>query len=181
MRIKAILFFLLCFTGYAKNYAQFITEVKGINTFSLSDAVICIDVNDAALVQKAAALLQQDIEMVTGKKLFISNKTPASSKTMIIIGTAENSALIKQLIQQKKISAGSIKNKWEGYQIQSIKNPFKGIDNALVLTGSDRRGTAFGVFELSKQIGVSPWYWWADVPVKKRPEIFVKANTFITC
>lgn len=114
------------------------------------------NVNDEALVQKAAALLQQDIEMVSGTKPSIINNITLSTKTVIIIGSLKKSSLIQQLIQQKKININSIINKWEAYQIQSIKNPFKGIDNALVITGSDRRVTAFGVFELSKHIGVSP-------------------------
>ena len=70
-----------------------------------------------------------------------------------------------------------IKDKWEAYLIQTISNPFKGIGNALVITGSDRRGTAYGVFELSKQMGVSPWYWWADVPVKKKTALYIKTGT----
>ncbi len=70
------------------------------------------------------------------------------------------------------MNVDSIKNKWEAYQIQIINNPFKGIDKRLVIAGSDKRGTAYGVFEISKQMGVSPWYWWADVPVKKKKEVY---------
>lgn len=77
------------------------------------------------------------------------------------------------MIQQKKINIDKIKNKWEGYQVQAVSHPFKGIENALVITGSDRRGAAYGVFELSQQMGVSPWYWWADVPVKRKGSLFV--------
>ena len=66
-----------------------------------------------------------------------------------------------------------ISSKWEAYQLQSFAG-----SNALVIAGSDRRGTAYGVFELSKQIGVSPWYWWADVPVKKKNEIFINTKYF---
>ena len=131
------------------------------------------------LVKRSAQFLQQDIEAVTGKKLSIVN-TITAVKNIIVVGSIQNSSLVKQLVQQKKINPASLKNKWEAYQIQTIKNPFKGVDNALVITGSDRRGTAFGVFEISKQIGVSPWYWWADVPVKKSSSLFIKHNTFIT-
>ncbi|MEY2916310.1 MAG: hypothetical protein RIS73_24, partial [Bacteroidota bacterium] len=145
----------------------------------INDASIYVDVNDLALVKKSAKFLQQDIEAVTGKKFSIVNAIP-SAKNIIIIGSIENSSLIKQLVQQKKINIATFKNKWEAYQIQTIKNPFKGIDNALVIAGSDRRGTAFGVFEISKQIGVSPWYWWADVPVRKKVNLFIRANTILT-
>jgi len=153
--------------------AQFVNEVKTAASFSLSNAVIYVDDADDALVKKAAELLQQDIEMVIGKKLQLINKLPSSSSFAIIIGSLQRSSGISQLIKQKKINVKNISNKWEAYQLQSLSN-------TLVIAGSDRRGTAYGVFEFSKQIGVSPWYWWADVPMKKKKEIFVTTNVFIT-
>ncbi|MEI9806933.1 MAG: glycosyl hydrolase 115 family protein [Bacteroidota bacterium] len=68
----------------------------------------------------------------------------------------------------------------EGYLIQAVANPFKGIDNALIIAGSDRRGAAYGVAEISQQIGVSPWYWWADVPVKKKKELYIQKGLIKT-
>ena len=124
------------------------------------------------LAQKAASFLQSDIESVTGKKPVIINKI-GTEKNIILIGSIDQSALIASLIKNKKIKVDSITGKWEAGITQIVNNPFPGIDKALVITGSDRRGTAFGVFELSKQIGVSPWYWWADVPVKKKKELYV--------
>jgi len=63
------------------------------------------------------------------------------------------------------------------FTIQVVNNPLKGINSALVIAGSDRRGTDTGVFELSQQAGVSPWYWWADVPAKKeKKNIFKEAE-----
>ncbi|RYZ29444.1 MAG: glycosyhydrolase [Chitinophagaceae bacterium] len=135
-------------------------------------ASIVYDVNDDALVQKTASLLQKDLEMVSNQKPEIA--TAPAGKNIILIGSIEKSSWIKQLIAQKKISVAKLKNKWEGYLIQTVNNPFKGVDKALVIAGSDRRGTAYGVFALSEQLGVSPWYWWADVPVKKKKEIYVK-------
>ncbi|MFM2326117.1 MAG: hypothetical protein RIR31_319 [Bacteroidota bacterium] len=177
LRLQILLFIIpLCITVQAQ---QIIFDTQLANSFSINDATIYVDVNDLALVKKSAQFLQQDIEAVTGKKLQLTNTIP-SAKNIIIIGSIKNSSLIKQLVQQKKINIASFKNKWEAYQIQTIKNPFKGIDNALVIAGSDRRGTAFGVFEISKQIGVSPWYWWADVPVRKKVNLFIKANTILT-
>jgi hypothetical protein len=159
----------MCFIPVAFVNAQTIlTEKQMPGGFDLAGAGIYVDINDAALVQKAAGLLQQDIEKVTGTIPLLINNIALSDKTIIIIGSIEKSSLIQQLIQQRKINTSSIVNKWEAFQVQSLKNPFKGITEALVITGSDRRGTAFGVFELSKQMGVSPWYWWADVPVKKK-------------
>ncbi len=173
---KTILLALLICICLLKSNAQFISEKKEANSFSLSNTVIYVDSNDAVLVNKSAQLFQQDIEKVTGKKIPVSYSKIVTGKTVIIIGSVAQSLLITQLVQQKKISISSIKNKWEAYQIQTIKNPFKGVEQALVITGSDRRGTAFAVFELSKQIGVSPWYWWADVPVKTKKEIFINSK-----
>ena len=159
---------------------QLVSEIKTATSFPLSDAVIYVDDADDALVKKSAELLQNDIEMVTGKKpVLVNNIAKASSGNIIVIGTIEKSSLIKKVIAEKKIT-NSIKNKWEAYRVESITNPFAGFRNGLIIAGSDRRGTAYGVFEVSKRIGVSPWYWWADVPVKKRSEIFINANTYFS-
>jgi hypothetical protein len=183
---KKNLFFIvaiICFS-ISLDAQQWISDKQTPNSFAISSvtnkAVIYVDAADFILVQKAASFLQQDIKMVTGKKPEIINNTSSSAKTIIIIGSVEKSALIQQLIQQKKINVDKIKNKWEAYQVQTVSNPFKGVENALIITGSDRRGTAYGVFELSQQIGVSPWYWWADVPVKKKTALYVNKNINIS-
>ena len=176
-RISVILYLVTCMLQL--HAQQIITGKKGVGSFSISGTVIYVDEHDFALVRKSAALLQQDIEMVTGKKPVLLYTIPATAKNIIIIGSIAKSKLVQQLIQQKKINIDKIKNKWEGYQLQSITAPLKGIENALVITGSDRRGTAFAVFELSKQMGVSPWYWWADVPVKKKATLYIRKNLLV--
>jgi hypothetical protein len=140
---------------------------------------IYTDKNDDWLIHKAVSLFQNDVEMVSGKKPATSDELPSKANNVIIIGSVKGSGLIQQLIQSKKINADSIKNKWEAYQIKIVDKPFKGIDKALVIVGSDKRGTAYGVFEMSKEMGVSPWYWWADVPVKKKKEIYIQKNIFL--
>src|SRR5690606_15092823 len=99
---------------------------------------------------------------------------------VIIIGSDDQSSVIRKLEETGKINNKLIRNQWENYRLQTIEKPYKGIQQALVITGSDRRGTAFGVFELSKRIGVSPWYWWADVPVSKKKNIFLRKGVLIT-
>jgi Glycosyl hydrolase family 115/Gylcosyl hydrolase family 115 C-terminal domain len=166
---------------FSKTTAQnFITENKETGSFSVvsnNTATIFTDENDDWLIQKTATLFQNDIEKITGKKPAILHTLASSGKNIIIIGSI-HSSFIHQLIKENKINTDSLKGKWEAYQIQIIDKPFKGIDNALVIAGSDKRGTAYGVFELTKQMGVSPWYWWADVPVKKKKELYVKKTTF---
>lgn len=153
-------------------HAQSIIIDKASNeTFSLAEAVICVDPNDYELVQHSAISLQKDIEMITGIKLPITTSIP--QKNTIIIGSSERSSLIRSLEKNGKVNLTFLKNNWEGYLIKSSAN-------SLIITGSDRRGTAYGVFEISRQLGVSPWYWWADVPVKKKEGIFVKKNVSVS-
>lgn len=141
--------------------------------FPLHAASICVDEKDVTLVKKAAGFLQHDIELVTGVSPALMHQLP-SKGNIILIGTAESS-----FIKKLKIDISKIRGKWEAYQVQVVKQPFPGIAQALVIVGSDRRGAAYGVFEISRQIGVSPWYWWADVPVQKKTELYVK-NDIIT-
>ncbi|HSV11963.1 MAG TPA: glycosyl hydrolase 115 family protein [Hanamia sp.] len=176
-------FILLSIIFFARNLSaqNFISDKKEKGNFPIvanSATTVYTDKNDDWLIQKSASLFQNDVEMVTGKKPETSTAFPSKANEVIIIGSIKGSNLIQQLIQSKKINVDSIKNKWEAYQIQIIKNPFKGINQALVIAGSDKRGTAYGVFTISKQMGVSPWYWWADVPVKKKKEVFIKNGTY---
>jgi hypothetical protein len=160
---------------------SFVTSKKEAGAFVIGSSqpvTIYIDGKDDWLVNKAATLLQTDIEMVTGKKPVLVNELSAASKNVIIVGTIGGSSIIKKLTDQKKIDVSGIKGKWEAFQLQTLNKPLAGIENALIITGSDKRGAAYGVFELSKQIGVSPWYWWADVPVKKKAEAFVKKGVY---
>ena len=173
---KQVLFAILFFTCLLHLGAQNIISEKNIpGAFSIvspqKETVIYTDAADYEVAQKAASLLQGDIEMLTGKKPKLVTAMP-SSGNIIIIGSSDRSALIQNLIKEKKINIDKIKGKWEAYQVQVVNQPIKGIAKALVITGNDRRGTAYGVFELSQQMGVSPWYWWADVPVKKKKEIY---------
>jgi hypothetical protein len=97
----------------------------------------------------------------------------------VIVGTIDSSSIIKKLIEKKKIDVTDIEGKWESCLIQVVDKPFRGIKKALVIAGSDRRGAAYGLLEISKQMGVSPWYYFADVAVKKSDEIYIKSGKFI--
>jgi hypothetical protein len=167
---------LLCMYTQAQIKASVTKKTGAFPLVSSSGtASIVYDIMDDALIQKAAQLFQNDIEMVSGKKPTIYSTIPTNN--IILIGSIGKSRYIQQLINEKKLNTDKIKDKWEGYQIQLIKAPFKGVDNALVIVGSDRRGTAYGVFDISQQIGVSPWYWWGDVPIKKKQEIHIQSAT----
>lgn len=103
--------------------------------------------------------------------------TSATGETgpAVIVGTVGGSALIRRLSEAGKIDTAPLEGAWERYLIQTVANPLPGIRKALVIAGSDRRGAAYGLFTLSELIGVSPWYWWADVPVKKHAALHVDA------
>ena len=174
---KLLSFFCLALLLAASAPAQqIVTDKQSPASFSITDAVIYVDPNDHALVKRSAELLQQDIETVTGKKLAIKNSIDKPYKNIIAVGCIERSSLIKELAGKKKFNTAGIRGKWEAYNISVVKSPFSHVDNMLVIAGSDRRGTAYGVFELSRQIGVSPWYWWADVPVKKNSNLFIQTT-----
>ncbi|WP_020207664.1 glycosyl hydrolase 115 family protein [Gilvimarinus chinensis] len=123
--------------------------------------------------------LQADIKRVTGRKASITSDADKLGQQALIVGELGKSPLIDQLISEGKLDASELKGRWEGFLIQTLEAPFPGTAQALVIVGSDRRGTAYGLYTLSEQIGVSPWYWWADVAVKKRDNLFIKANTRI--
>ena len=173
---RLLLFVILCKLSVGNIYSQtMIGGKKTAGSFPIvanNNAVtLYVDTNDYPVVKKATELLQQDINAVTGQIASITNATP-SSKNIIIIGTVSKSLMIDQLVQQNKLDIDSLKGKWEGYTLQVVNKPFPGVDDALVIAGSDRRGTAYGVFELSEQMGVSAWHYWADVPAKKKKEIY---------
>ncbi|MEP2280438.1 glycosyl hydrolase 115 family protein [Maribacter sp.] len=140
---------------------------------------ILIDKADAKVVGIATELLADDIEKISGKKPVVSFKKNNQNNT-IIVGTIGNSKWIDALIANGKISVAEIKNGWERFQIQIVKNPMAGIDKALVVVGSDRRGTAYGVLELSRKIGVSPWEWWADVTPAKKQAISITLDKIVS-
>ncbi|MDI9861959.1 glycosyl hydrolase 115 family protein [Flectobacillus roseus] len=144
--------------------------------FPLTKSVIYVDDSETELVKTSASLLQKDIEAVTGKKLEIVSEFKASKTNAIVIGTFENSTFLKTIIAQKLLKPNSTAQQWEGSLVQTIQDPQKGIANALILAGNDRRGVAYAVFELSKQMGISPWNWWADVPVVRKKELYFKAQ-----
>ncbi|MWB93125.1 glycosyhydrolase [Flavobacterium sp. GA093] len=129
-------------------------------------------------ILRAIANLQADFEKVTGEKPAVFNQQPNSSSPLIIIGTIGTNSVIDDLIKANKIDGKLLKGKNEKFVIQNIKNPFKGVEEAIVIAGSDKRGTMYGIYELSAQIGVSPWYYWADVPVAQKENIYFIKGTY---
>ena len=139
---------------------------------------ILVSSGDLPGVRRAASDLAADFGRVLGTNATVLNKdavpTDAPSPA-IIVGTIGSSKLVDDLIASKLVDVSKIKGKWEAYISQPIAGK-DGSPGALAIVGSDLRGTSFGVYDISEQIGVSPWYWWADVPPTKRQYIFAPAE-----
>jgi hypothetical protein len=142
-------------------------------------AEIVFDAAEAPVIKIAAEALGKDIALVTGVSPGIRRSGETLPRLAIIIGTVEKSQYIKAMLKEKKLPAERLEGKWETFAIAVVDQPLDGVDRAVVIAGSDPRGAAFGVFELSKQIGVSPWWWWADVQPEKRKELFIRAGTIV--
>lgn len=144
-------------------------------------ATIIYDVEDYKTIEIVANLLADDIEMISGVRPKISTNIQEKVKgNAILIGSIEKSSITKKLISQKKIDLSNIKDGWEQYSWQFVKGVENISGTAMVITGSDKRGTAFGALDLSQSIGVSPWYWWADVLPEKQKNIAIAQNNLVS-
>lgn len=147
---------------------RFVSFQQGDLLVNGNDKVeIYMDANDCRGVSYAANALVKDIRNVSGSQATITS----NRKATILVGTIGHSAAIDQLVKQKRINGNLLKGKREKFIITVV-------DNQLVIAGSDRRGTIYGIYELSQQMGVSPWYDWADVPVEHHDSIFVNRGTY---
>ena len=135
---------------------------------------LVVDNTDFEGVRMAVQSLQNDFKMICGQKPAIANNTTSDC---IIIGSLQ-SPLIQKLIAAKKINAQELRGKWEKYILQLVDKPMAGVSQALVIAGSDKRGTIYGIYELSRQMGVSPWYWFADVPVTQHKNVYIRKGTY---
>lgn len=147
---------------------RFVSFQQGDLLINGKDKVeIYMDANDCRGVSYAANALVRDISKVSGSQATITS----NQKATILVGTIGHSAAIDQLIKQKRINGNLLKGKREKFIITLV-------DQQLVIAGSDRRGTIYGIYELSQQMGVSPWYDWADVPVEHHDSIFVNKGIY---
>ena len=158
-----------------------VSEIWKPGYFPICDAVIYTDAKDHKVVGITAHMLADDVERVTGRRPQVT--TAASVKNIpkgvsVAVGTVGSSRLIDELVRQKTIDVSAIKGKWESFVITTIERPKQG-GQLLVIAGSDRRGTAFGLMSLSEAIGVSPWYWWADVTPQHKEALYVEPCTFV--
>ena len=138
----------------------------GSNTFQFKNEAICYEKTESKQVKRAISDLLTDIKMVTGATPIISGRG------RIVVGTYGKSKTIQELIKQGIVKEADLKGKWESYVLTVTNEKVP----RLIIAGSDTRGTIYGIYDISERIGVSPWYWWADVPVSKNPDVAIKIN-----
>src|ERR1051326_5456133 len=134
---------------------------------------VVVSAADYAGVIRAADDLRADLGRVTGNTPSLSTDTVPRTSAVVVVGTLGKSPIIDRLVRDKKFDTHDLTGRWEKFVTEIVDNPFPGVDRALVIAGSDKRGAIYGAYDLSAEIGVSPWYWWADVPVAHHDNLFV--------
>jgi hypothetical protein len=167
--MRALLLLLLLLATPARaQLADWIDPRPGAPGLSLSGATVVTAAGDHAVVEIAAGDLRRDLLTVTGT---------AGGGDPIWAGTIGRNPAIDRLIASGKLDAKRLTGAWESFVIATVERPAPGVPRALVIAGSDRRGTAYGIYELSRAIGVSPWHWWADVTPLRQPSLKVRPGT----
>lgn len=180
-RIRAFILALISVTFFARGIDNpgITRPVLSTERFTLISnsrpTPILTDDKDNIGVLIAAENLSKDFKRVCGTQAELIHE--AASPNAIIAGTLD-SRFIKELVKRGKIDKKALQGKTEKYLMTTIAHPFDGIDEALVIAGSDRRGAIYGIYELSEQIGVSPWYDWADVPVVRHDNLSITKGEY---
>ena len=163
---------------------QYVAFNAGQDTFPMvthgKATPLVVDSTDWPGVARAARDLADDVQRVTGIHPALSRTAKGDAfEDAIIIGTIGKSNLIDDLVRAGKLDVAGVRGKWEAAVTTTVDSPLPGIKHALVIAGSDKRGTIFGIYDLSEQIGVSPWYWWADVRIPHHEELYVRQGRFL--
>ena len=182
-KLKSIILFcivFLLFTGiiHASNVKpSYVSNIPKTGSFPLASngkvASFLVSDNDFTGVKRVLGHLQNDVKNVTDLEPNIFNSVSKVEDVLIIVGTLGKSDIIDGLAKSGKIDGNALQGKWEKFTTQIVTNPIEGVKRALVIAGSDKRGTIYGIYDLSRQIGVHPWHYWADIPAKKQSELHV--------
>ncbi|MBV8037147.1 MAG: glycosyl hydrolase 115 family protein [Pelomonas sp.] len=140
-------------------------------------AAVYVDAGADAALQHAGRNFAADLERVAGKPSALLNRIADARGEVVVIAELGRSAVLDDLVARRKLKIDGLKSQWEGYEQAVVDQPWPGIARALVIVGADRRGAVFGTYDLSARIGVSPWAWWADVPVRKQANVYLAAGS----
>lgn len=164
--------------------AQVASAGRSGKSFRLADVrgavPVYVDSADSHTVAVAAGLFADDVLAVVGQKPAVEQIPARAARQCVIVGTVGHNRLIDEMAADGKIDVAPLKDAWEQYLVQIVRKPAPGIDRALVIAGSDRRGAAYGILSVSEAIGVSPWYWWLDAPIPKKQEVNVEVTTYVS-
>ena len=179
--ILSIICLALSLCATAKDHEGIVTEnlnAGGFTLISQSKPVsLVVADSDKKGIHIAVRNLQKDFERVCGNQAQLLNAPADGISRCVIVGSLE-SPYIKQMVKAKKINEKELKGKVEKYVMTVVSNPLPGVEEALVIAGSDMRGTIYGIYELSEQIGVSPWYDWMDVPAVQHKNLAIQRGTY---
>jgi glycosyl hydrolase family 115 (putative glucuronidase)/glycosyl hydrolase family 115 len=165
-------------TGHGTGHvAGYVAERPGPGRFPVvagrTAAPIVVSASDFAGVIRVADDLQSDLQKATGVRPLVSHDAIPAGRDPVIVGTIGKSTLIDRMVAAGKLDVRGVAGKWETTVEQIVDHPLPGVRRAFVIAGSDQRGTIYGAYDLSKAIGVSPWYFWDDVPVRHRDAVYV--------
>ena len=185
MKLKKLLFVVAAMTvGWGSVSAQVTSADRAGGSFRLADAKgaipVYIDTADSRTVGTAADLFAADMFAVSGQTPEVGAIPAKPAKQCIIVGTVGSNSLIDRMARNGKIDVAPLDSAWEQYLVQVVNKPVPGVDRALVIAGSDRRGAAYGILSVSEAIGVSPWYWWLDAPIEKKNTVSVKVSKYVS-
>ncbi len=170
-------------TQAAEKFVTFHPKDQALCIYPSNEGTIqlVIDQNDYPGIRRALRNLSQDIAAVTGENVAEVMSSAEGNAPLILVGSLEKSSYIQQLVRRKALDAKELKGKREKYVITTLDASVldKGRSGRmLVIAGSDKRGTEYGIYELSRQLGVSPWAWWADMPIARQKDIYILPGTY---
>jgi len=140
-------------------------------------AALLVEAQADSAVRMAADNFAADLQRVGGQAPQRLGDPRRAKGPLVLVGVLGHSPLIDDLVRRQRIDVAGLQGHWEAYRQIVVDAPFAGVARALVVVGSDRRGAVYGLYDLSEKIGVSPWYWFADVPVPQRSDVFVTAGS----
>jgi hypothetical protein len=172
-----------CMSTYgAGPISEIVTETYHGGDFKLvydrQAADIYVDENEYKVAKIAASDFVDDVERVTGQRPQLKHSIDKLSQHAVLIGTIGQSTIVDKLVKAGKIDVRDVEGQWETFIQTVVSGPLPGVEKALVIAGSDRRGTAYGVYDLSEKTGVSPWYWWSDVTPVKKESLVIRDGTY---
>ncbi len=134
---------------------------------------VLVDEQADPAVRRVAESFARDLERVSGRRPPVAVDPGSLEGPAVVIGVVGQSAALAGLVASGKLEVADLEGQWEAFRIGVVRDPWPGVPQVLVVAGSDRRGAVFGAYDLSEELGVSPWHWFADVPVQRRSSAYV--------